>query len=632
MNSFFQKKRINASSKMEIEPHEIFLDRLAQEREEEFNQKIEVPIVKRKFFVLKIIFLFLFLVLLGKTFQFQIYENSKFEELARNNRERIYQIQAPRGIIYDRNMKQLVFNKPAYDLVCDKRDLSKNPLERLEKIETVASIIKEDPETLQARIEEGDFPLVLVSENLAHETLIVLEAKINELFGFQIKENTIREYTDKNLSHVLGYTGKVTRDDLNNNPNYFITDYIGRSGIEQYYEEVLRGESGRLMIEKNALGDEMSRNLISQVEDGKNLVSNLDSALQTKLTQELKASLKRVGANSAAAVAIDPRGGEILSLVSLPEFDNNLFSQGFTSEQWKDISDDEKKPLFNRAMSGFGYPTGSVIKPLIGIAALEEGIISKYTKIYCPLEICVWNRYLEKDECFEDWTFHGLSDIKRAIAESVNTFFYIVGGGYENFKGLGAEKIIKYLSLFNWGKGTGIDLPQEGKGILPEIGDSWRLGHTYHLSIGQGPFTATPIEVATAFAAIANRGKLYEPHIVKEIVDSSDNSKVIKEITPKIIRENFIDSENIETIREGMRQTVTAGSAVSLNSLAVTSAAKTGTAESSKEGHYHHWICVFAPYENPEIVLTVVMEDIEGVKSATLPVVKEVLQWYFSER
>jgi len=632
MNSFFQKKRINASSKMEIEPHEIFLDRLAQEREEEFNQKIEVPIVKRKFFVLKIIFLFLFLVLLGKTFQFQIYENSKFEELARNNRERIYQIQAPRGIIYDRNMKQLVFNKPAYDLVCDKRDLSKNPLERLEKIETVASIIKEDPETLQARIEEGDFPLVLVSENLAHETLIVLEAKINELFGFQIKENTIREYTDKNLSHVLGYTGKVTRDDLNNNPNYFITDYIGRSGIEQYYEEVLRGESGRLMIEKNALGDEMSRNLISQVEDGKNLVSNLDSALQTKLTQELKASLKRVGANSAAAVAIDPRGGEILSLVSLPEFDNNLFSQGFTSEQWKDISDDEKKPLFNRAMSGFGYPTGSVIKPLIGIAALEEGIISKYTKIYCPLEICVWNRYLEKDECFEDWTFHGLSDIKRAIAESVNTFFYIVGGGYENFKGLGAEKIIKYLSLFNWGKGTGIDLPQEGKGILPEIGDSWRLGHTYHLSIGQGPFTATPIEVATAFAAIANRGKLYEPHIVKEIVDSSDNSKVIKEITPKIIRENFIDSENIETIREGMRQTVTAGSAVSLNSLAVTSAAKTGTAESSKEGHYHHWICVFAPYENPEIVLTVVIEDIEGVKSATLPVVKEVLQWYFSER
>ncbi len=632
MNSFFQKKRINASSKMEIEPHEIFLDRLAQEREEEFNQKIEVPIVKRKFFVLKIIFLFLFLVLLGKTFQFQIYENSKFEELARNNRERIYQIQAPRGIIYDRNMKQLVFNKPAYDLVCDKRDLSKNPLERLEKIETVASIIKEDPETLQARIEEEDFPLVLVSENLAHETLIVLEAKINELFGFQIKENTIREYTDKNLSHVLGYTGKVTRDDLNNNPNYFITDYIGRSGIEQYYEEVLRGESGRLMIEKNALGDEMSRNLISQVEDGKNLVSNLDSALQTKLTQELKASLKRVGANSAAAVAIDPRGGEILSLVSLPEFDNNLFSQGFTSEQWKDISDDEKKPLFNRAMSGFGYPTGSVIKPLIGIAALEEGIISKYTKIYCPLEICVWNRYLEKDECFEDWTFHGLSDIKRAIAESVNTFFYIVGGGYENFKGLGAEKIIKYLSLFNWGKGTGIDLPQEGKGILPEIGDSWRLGHTYHLSIGQGPFTATPIEVATAFAAIANRGKLYEPHIVKEIVDSSDNSKVIKEITPKIIRENFIDSENIETIREGMRQTVTAGSAVSLNSLAVTSAAKTGTAESSKEGHYHHWICVFAPYENPEIVLTVVIEDIEGVKSATLPVVKEVLQWYFSER
>jgi penicillin-binding protein 2 len=192
----------------------------------------------------------------------------------------------------------------------------------------------------------------------------------------------------------------------------------------------------------------------------------------------------------------------------------------------------------------------------------------------------------------------------------------MIGGGYEDFTGLGAEKIIEYFSLFGMGEKTGIDLPNEGKGVLPEIGQDWRLGHTYHLSIGQGAFTATPIEVASAISSIANGGKLMKPSLVQK--------------DPELLKEDFIDQTVINTVREGMRQTVSSGSALSLNALPVEAAAKTGTAQSSKEGLYHHWISVFAPYENPEISLTMVIEDVEGIQSATLPASREILEWYFS--
>ena len=631
MDKYLKNKRVSLCFKKDIEPQEIFLDKLAQEKDGDAKGKFEVPVPALKFLILGIIFFILFLVLLDKTFQFQALENQKFSRLSRENSERIYQIRADRGIIYDRYMRQLVWNKPAYDLVCDKRDLPGRVKEKMEVIAKVAEILKEDPEILLKTIEGSEFSEILISENLPHQILVVLETRIKELQGFRIEKNTVRDYLDKNLVHLLGYTGKVNRQDLETNPDYAVTDYIGRVGIEKTYEKNLRGDPGKIRIEKDALGRKKAEDLVSQAEPGKSLILNLDFELQKKIVQELQKSLKRVGAIRAAAVALDPDTGGVLSLVSLPDFDNNLLSQGISKEEWKELKSDENKPLFNRAMSGIGYPTGSVIKPLIGVAALEEGIITKNTKIYCPLEICVWNPYSEKDECFEDWTFHGTSDLKRAIAESVNTFFYQIGGGYKDFIGLGPEKIIKYLEFFNWGAKTGIDLPEEGKGILPKIDKNWHLGDTYHLSIGQGPFAATPLEVCAGFSAIANGGKIFKPYLIQKIIDSTDETKIIKQIESKIIRENFVDSQSIEIVREGMRQAVTSGSAVLLNDLPVKVAAKTGTAQSSKEEYYHHWVTVFAPYENPQIVLTIVIEDIKGVQSATLPVAKEVLEWYFAE-
>ena len=631
MGIFSKNSDIKIKIKRDIEPQEILFDRLSQKKEKELGGEIETPLPVLKFLIIGVIFLALFLGLFAKTFQFQILDGAEFLAMAKANKERFTQIPPPRGIIYDRNMRQLVWNKPSYDLICEKNDLPDSEDEQREAIETVAGILGLETEALYKKIKESESPSVLISEKkLLHQNIVMLETAINRLPGFFIQKNTARDYPYPMLSHVIGFTAKVTEKDLRANSNYAIADVIGRAGIEQEYENFLRGVPGKILAQKDVFGKKTGEETVFLPQPGDGLVLTIDYGLQEKIGEEMKKVLERLGVNSAAAVALSPITGEVLSLMSFPSFNNNFFSQGVSFEEWAEIQSDRSRPLFNRAISGIGYPSGSIIKPLIGLAALEEEIITENTDIYCPLEICVWNRYSKQDECFKDWEYHGTSDIKRAIAESVNTFFYIVGGGHKDFKGLGPEKIKEYLELFGWGEETGIDLPEEGKGVLPEINSNWRLGDTYHFSIGQGYFAITPIEVAVAFSAIANGGKLMAPHLLKSVVDSRAQLKTLKEIQPEIIKELSVSSENIRIIREGMRQTVVSGSATFLNDLFVKAAVKTGTAQ-SREGFYHHWITVFAPYEEPEIVLTLIIEDIEGAQPATLPVAKEALRWYFSD-
>jgi penicillin-binding protein 2 len=378
----------------------------------------------------------------------------------------------------------------------------------------------------------------------------------------------------------------------------------------------------------------------------------LDSDLQKKIREVLEKQRQKYGAKGAAALALDPKTGGVLALVSLPDFDNNLFQKGADPEKLQELLEDpfKLKPLFNRAISGEGYLPGSTIKPLIASAALEEKIILPEELIYARGLIEVPSQYNpEKVYIFRDWKVHGWTDLKKAIAQSVNVYFYIIGGGYKGKEGLGPIKIKKYLELFGWGEKTGIDLPNEGKGFIPspewkktyferKEDQIWYDGNTYYLSIGQEYVRATPLQVTLSISVIANGGKLFQPQVVKSIVDTLPESpKLIEEIQPKIIRENFIDSKNLQVIREGMRQTVTQGTASSwLNSLPVTSAAKTGSAQTGKFDKYgnelfHNWVTVFAPYEDPEIVLTIFLEEVPGAMAASLPVAKEILEWYFSK-
>ena len=635
---------------LDIEPHEILLDKLAKRKEEELGiseKKFETPLLKIILPGLLIFSLLLILLLFAKTFQLQILEQKKLTALAEGNKYILKTIQAERGVIYDRNLKQLVFNQPSFDLILEKADFPKLAKEQNKVLKEVSQILKQNPEDLKKKIAESEALQVLIAENLDHQTLIILETKAAELPGFQIVNNPVREYREgENFSHLIGYTGKIRSEELESQPQFYsLTDYVGRDGLENSYEEVLRKNPGKMRIERDALGNVISKEIIQLPESGKSLVLWLDSDLQKKIREVLEKQRQAFGARGAAAVALDPKTGGVLALVSLPDFDNNLFQKGADPEKLQELLEDPFKlrPLFNRAISGRGYLVGSTIKPLIASAALEEKIISPEKFIYARGFIEVPDQYHpEKVYIYRDWKVHGWTDLRKAIAQSVNVYFYTIGGGYGEQEGLGPTRIKSYLELFGWGEKTGIDLPNEGLGLVPspewkkayfekKEDQIWYDGNTYYLSIGQEYVLATPLQLSVSIAAIANGGKLFQPRVVKSIVDT-------EEIEPKIIRENFIDSKNLQVVREGMRQTVTQGTAAGyLNLLEVSSAAKTGSAQTGKFDKYgnellHNWVTVFAPYENPEIVLTIMLEDVPGVMAAALPVAKEILEWHFTKK
>ncbi|MBU2539829.1 penicillin-binding protein 2 [Patescibacteria group bacterium] len=636
----FNKYRVK-NSEWNIEQHEVFLDNLAKEKEIDLGitqKRLEIPIREKLTYIIFGVFILIILSFFGKTFYLQVVHGKELAGLSEGNRVRIQYVRGERGVIYDSNLKQLVFNNSAFDLVCDKRDLAVLSKDITKEIEEMAKIIGKDPEVLKKEIEKEKESQVLVAENIPHQTLLILEAKIKDFPGFEIDKNTLREYADGSFfSHSIGFMGKVNKEELTSYQGYSVSDYIGKTGVEKFYEEVLRGNPGKIEIEKNVSGNKKGEKIVSLPESGKSLVLYIDAELQKKLTEVLESRLKMTNLRKAAAVAIDPKTGGILALVSLPSFDNNILSSGITVSDLQKLQNDSAKPFFNRVISG-QYPVGSTIKPFIASAALQEKIISPDKEIYDPGYIEVKNQYDPNIVYrYSGLEQPGYYDMRKAISQSSNIYFYTIGGGYKDQEGLGPTRIKKYLELFGWGNKNQIDLQGEAQGFVPSPDwkkqtkkENWWDGDTYHLSIGQGDLIATPLQVATAFASIANGGILYQPEIVKKIVDTSTGSmKVVQEIEPKIIRENFIDPENLKVVREGMRQGAIDGTGRVLQSLSVTSASKTGTAQTGRDNYYEIWASVFAPYDDPQIVLVVMVEDVEGLHVPALMVARDVLDWYF---
>jgi penicillin-binding protein 2 len=635
----------------DIEPHEVLLDSLAKKKETEMGiseKKLEVPLLRIILQGFSFVCFLIILLLFAKTFQLQIVQGEEYDKLAQKNKFIISQIQAERGLIYDSNMEQLVKNVSSFDLICQKDSLPETEGLLEEVISQVSAILEEGADSIRGKIEESNNGQVLISENLDHQKLILLESKINELPGFFVKSNTIREYLDgKSFSHLIGYMGRITTDEYAAaSGSYLITDYVGRTGVENYYEDTLKKNPGKLRIERDAVGNVLSQETISDPESGKSLVLWLDAALQKKIVEEVSIVLNDIGSKKASVVALNPKTGGVLALVSFPNFDNNLFQSGSDPAALQKLLADKSglEPLFNRAVSG-RYLIGSTIKPFIASAALEEHIITPDKKIYCSGKITIPHQYdPETEYSFTDLHSHGWTDMKKALAESCNVYFYTVGGGYEDQNGVGPTKIKEYLEKFGWSEKTGIDLPGEKAGFIPDKEwkkqtwkEGWWDGDTYNLSIGEGYLQITPLEVANAYAAIANGGTLYQPQVVQKIIDSSSKETVLETKEPVILDSNFISAETLEVIREGMRQTVTGenspqATAIDLSYLPVTAAAKTGTAETYKEGVYHNWINAFAPYDDPEIVLTILLEDVSGVRRAVTPLAYNILNWYFQNK
>ncbi len=590
----------------------------------------------------KIILLTCLLVFLGlwlRLFWLQIINGQQYYAYANGNRIRQQIIPAERGIIYDRYLTPLVNNVAKYALYFVPADLPKEPAQRHVLLAKVASLIGYTPtqlEELYQQFSNKSYQPILITDNLTHQQVVTLKVIEDELAGINLTIEPRRAYLDNSgLAHILGYVGKINQQELEKykHENYHLNDYIGKDGLELFYEKTLRGRPGIREVEVNAIGK--TQKVLNQTKPvmGSNLILSLDLGLQKKITQVLKDTLKRIpSASGAAAIALDPNNGEILALVSLPDYDNNFFSAGISSPAYHNYLTDKRQPLFNRAISGT-YPPGSTFKPLVALAALEEGIINSKTTFLSTggLRIGRW--------FFPDWKYggHGRTNVIKAIAESVNTFFYYIGGGYENFKGLGVAKITSFAAKLYFGKTLGIDLPGEASGFLPSREwkervkqEKWYIGDTYHLAIGQGDILVTPLQLSAYTAAIANGGILYRPHLVKEIRTDLDSSNNLDNQYSYVLNHHFASTDNIEIIRQGMRATILSGSARSLQVLPVAAAGKTGTAQVGAN-KFHAWFTGFAPYDSPKIVLTILIEHGGEGSSVAVPVFRQVIDWYFNE-
>lgn len=641
-----KNKKARRQEYQNIEPQEVFLDNLAKKEEDKLGisqRKLEVLLSHK---MLRLFQIFSFLIISGlfiKTFQLQVLNYNEYLAKAKENKFVSKSLEASRGVIYDSKGEQLVFNLPSFDLVADKRKLPQKKDERESLLKTVAQIIKEDYKSLEKKISDSKEYLLIVKENLDQQALIILNTKTEELPGFEIQKNSVRDYKDgQDFSHIIGYMGRVNLEELKSGKGFYSSfDYIGRDGLEKQYEDVLKKNPGELQIEKDVLGNVISKEVVALPDSGNSLVLSVNYAFQKKIIEEIKKTLENIGGKRAAVVALNPKTGAVLALASFPSYDNNVFAKGIDYSEIKTVLEDTSHPLYNRVIAG-QYAVGSTIKPLTASAALQENLIDPNKDINCLGKIVIPNQYNPQIVyTYNDWREHGIVDMRKAIAESCNVYFYTIGGGYKSQKGLGPSLIKKYLDLFGWEKKSGIDLPGEIAGFIPSPAwkkeqkkEPWVDGDTYNISIGQGDLKITPIEVATAFMAIANKGEIYKPQITQKIIDS--DKKTVKEFLPELIASNFIKKDNLEVVREGMRNAVTGenaphASSVLLNSLPVEAAAKTGTAQTSTPNHYNNWITVFAPYDDPEIVLTIMLENVP-TQAATLLPAREILQWYFTNK
>lgn len=592
----------------------------------------------KKSWLLKFFILLFFFIITGRLFYLQIVKGEYYFQLAEGNREKKIPIVAERGQIFDRNNKQLTQNVPNFSLAIMPHQLprKKEDLEIIiNRLAEITNKPKEEIAKIIADFASYSYESIVISENLDYETALSIQIIAADLPGIHIQRGYKRLYVldEKKLSpsHILGYESKLNREELDRlySQGYLPSDYIGKTGIEKSYENILRGTYGTTRLEVNAFGKEQS--VLSEIPPipGKHIRLTVDIDMQNKLEEILNKTLKVSGKKRASGIVMNPKNGEILALVSLPAFNNNDFSGGINTEKYKAYLENPDKPLFNRSISGT-YPSGSTIKPAIAAAALQEGIITPKTHFLSNGGIKVESWF------FPDWLAggHGVTDVRKSLAWSVNTFYYYIGGGYKNFTGMGVDKIMTYLKLFGLGNKLGIDLPNENDGFLPSKQwkeetkkEKWYIGDTYNISIGQGDVLVTPLQVAELTAIVANRGTLYKPHVVKTIVDALTQRE--KEIKPEIIRENVVDKENLDTVALGMKDCVEYGACRRLLSLPMETAGKTGTAQWNSNKDPHAWFTSFAPFNKPQIVLTILIEEGESGSSAVIPVAEEFLNWWW---
>lgn len=581
---------------------------------------------------LSIIFILFLFILFFRAFYLQAIRGEYFRDVAEGNRIRSDVIKANRGLIYDRFGNLLVKNISYFFLYINNDIWPEDEIVQEEIIDELAVILQLSKEEIKNAISDNSGPAdkILIYENLPYDVAMRLIILAETYPSLSVTYEPRRQYfVNLGLSHALGYLGVVDQEDVDKR-RYNYNDRIGKIGLEQIYENVLKGQDGVRQIEVDALFRE--KNIISEINpiDGADLVLTVDMKAQEKLSEIMKKNAEKYDKAKMAAIVLDPNDGGVLAMVSLPSYDNNIFTTVLNKDEYKNIIQDENLPLLNRVVSGT-YPLGSVFKTVIASAALEEKLIDTNFTVNSTGGVQIGANF------FPDWRpgGHGRTNIYWALADSVNTFFYSVGGGNNEWLslGLGSDKIIEYAKKFGLGQITKIDLGSEASGFLPSkkwkeetFGERWYLGDTYNLSIGQGFLLVTPLQAATLMSYFANDGEVYLPHFIKAI--KKDEQEDVYQ--PKLFLTNVISSDNLNIVRRGLRMTVTNGTAQSLQSVAVDVAGKTGTAQFNRNETPHSWMAAFAPYQDPKIVTAVIVEE-GGDIGLAVTITREFMEWYFSQ-
>jgi penicillin-binding protein 2 len=569
-----------------------------------------------------------FLVLLLRLWYLQILEGDRYFTLSTNNRVRVRPVEAPRGFILDRNGKILVENRPTFDLYATPEDVT-NPKD---VAAALAEILGGSPREIEARLAEGrerPYQPLLLRKDLDEPMMVAVEERRLDLPGISLRVRPIRAYPSGGIAaNLLGYVSEVNQAQLAREEyqDFRPGENIGQAGVERRFDAFIRGIDGGEQVEVDARGRALR--LVSRIEprSGSNIYLTIDKRIQ-------EAAEVAFAGKKGTVVAMNPTTGEILAMVSRPSYDPNLFAQRLSGEDWQRIATDPSHPLQNRAFQA-QYPPGSVFKLMVAIAGLESGALTPETKFNCPGQFYLGNVK------FDDWKKggHGTLDLRNAIVNSCNVYFYQAG------LRVGIEEITRISRAFGLGDPPGLGLGDEAKGSLPDPQPrrrgqpGWSAGNTVVTSIGQGLVVTSPMQLLSMVSAIANGGTIYRPWVVKKIASLS--GEVLDEYEPEPVRQVLVKPETLAFIRQAMLGVVNEGTGARAKVPGIPIGGKTGTAQVVRKGEGkgqadlkdHGWFVSFAPVDNPQIAVVVLVENGGFGGLVAAPVAKAVYEAAFGAR
>jgi len=578
---------------------------------------MERDVFERRLAALAVLIAAMLVVLVVRLWQVQVVQGDYYLRLSEENRLRVTPVLAPRGALVDRHGRTLVANRPAFTVALLPLEF-RNPRP---EAQAVGKILGMDPAEILSRLAAGrdrPFEPVRLRRDVPKEIIAAIEESQLDLPGVLVEVEPVRQYVYRTLgAQIFGYVGEINDDELKrlHSAGYELGDLIGKEGVEETYDAYIRGRNGQIQAEADAQG-RMVRTLGTvPAVPGNEVVLGLDLAVQ----QAAEAGL---GDRLGVVVAMDPRDGTIVAMVSHPAFDPNAFSGGIKAGVWNGLLKDPARPLLDRVIQG-AYPPGSVFKVVTASAALQLGLVTPDTGFYSPGYYNLGN-----------WTFHawkalGHVNFIDAIAQSCDECFYDLA------RRAGPNEVAKYARTYGLGVPTGVDLPNEGSGVVPDPAwkkrvwkQDWYGGDTLNMGIGQGYVLTTPLQIARMMAAVANGGTLVTPHVVTEI--RTGDNRLVARIAPPPAGHIQVSQQTLDVVRTGPTAVVTRGTGTALQMPGFTAAGKTGTAEAG-HGKPFAWFAAYAPADAPRLVVVAMVENAGFGAENALPVVKDVFQAWLRE-